>query len=318
MATIDSVELYLGLSSVRSGWDVVVDIHAFSADPHADPEPESVTLGTKTLDVVNVPLISGPGAGWVVFTFDVPITIDESSFIALLVTTTAPSVYQATPLRWFYAQDYAYATAVPWAGKERFHRYSVGTDWVDTGATVVLAYKINCTDSTDNDATNPSASYFNFGNYSKMGHRSYMDAAGSPPEKAINPKPIDTADDVILNRTTIAWEDGGGATSYNIYYGDDVDEVADADTTDTTGIYLGNQAELSLTITGIDYGSPFEYLVTRYWRIDAVNDVGMTTGDAWSFIVIAFNPPLPTGENNMFTVRRLVAAAKNTIWIEDI
>ena len=44
----------------------------------------------------------------------------------------------------------------------------------------------------------------------------------------------------------------------------------------------------------------------------------MTTGDAWSFIVIAFNPPLPTGENNMFTVRRLVAAAKNTIWIEDI
>ena len=153
------------------------------------------------------------------------------------------------------------------------------------------------------------------------------------PEKPINPAPINTADDVILNRTTITWEDGGRATSYDVYYGNNAAEVAAADNTDETGIYLGNQAELSLTITGIDYGSPFEYLAARYWRIDAVNDIGTTTGNAWSFAAIAFDPPLPTGvtldadgeptgtptgESGMLTVKRLVAVTNNKFWYEDI
>jgi len=88
--------------------------------------------------------------------------------------------------------------------------------------------------------------------------------------------------------------DGGGATSYNVYYGDNAAAVAAADTTDETGIYLGNQAGASLTVRGITLGSLYEYLATRYWRIDSVNAAGVTTGDAWSFTTIRLKPPVVT------------------------
>jgi len=147
---------------------------------------------------------------------------------------------------------------------------------------------------------------------------------GDPPEKPVNPTPSDAADDVTLDQETITWEDGGGATSYDVYYGD---------TSGSLSLLSGGQADVSYTIDGITLGSPFEYLVTRYWRIDAINDVGLTTGDEWSFTSIAFDPPLPTGvtldaegeptgtptgESGMLTIRRLIAAARNKIYYEDI
>lgn len=97
------------------------------------------------------------------------------------------------------------------------------------------------------------------------------------PEKPINPTPTDAVDNVALNQATITWEDGGGATSYDVYYG-----------TSEAGLELisEGQTELSLTIQGIDYGSPFGYSKSRAWRIDAVNAGGTTTGDVWTFRTI--------------------------------
>jgi len=159
-------------------------------------------------------------------------------------------------------------------------------------------------------------------------------ATAAVPEQAINPAPDNSADNIVtLDQTTISWEDGGNAETYDVYYGDNAAEVAAADNTDTTGIFLGNQAETSFTIDGITLGSPFDYLIIRYWRIDSVNVTGITTGVAWLFACIAFAPPLPTGvtlggdgeptgtptgENNMMTVRRLVVAANDKIWYEDL
>jgi len=150
-----------------------------------------------------------------------------------------------------------------------------------------------------------------------------------PPEKPINPTPANGATDVTLDQATISWEDGGGATSYNVYYGENEEGLT---------LVSEGQSETSFTITGIDYGSPFEYVVSRAWRIDAINEYGTTTGDVWTFTTIKLNPPLatglsldsgggnegtgttgtPTGENNIITIKRLVAAAANTIWYEDI
>jgi len=114
------------------------------------------------------------------------------------------------------------------------------------------------------------------------------------PTKATTPAPANAASDVTLDQATLTWVDGGGATSYNVYYGDNAANVAAADTTDETGIYLGNQAGLSYTVTGITLGSPYAYLVARYWRIDSVNAAGTTTGDAWSFTTIRLTPPTVT------------------------
>lgn len=147
---------------------------------------------------------------------------------------------------------------------------------------------------------------------------------GSVPTKAKNPTPTDAANDVTLDQATIVWEDGGGATSYDVYYGEDAGSLS---------LVSGGQEELSFTIDGITLGSPFEYLVSRTWRIDPINDVGVTVGDVWTFVCIAFDPPLPTGvtldaegdptgtptgESGMLTIRRLVAAAEDKLFYENI
>ncbi len=151
--------------------------------------------------------------------------------------------------------------------------------------------------------------------------------ADPAPSKAINPAPTDAANNVTLDQATITWENGGGATSYDVYYGD---------TSGNLTLVSSGQAGLSFTITDITLGSPFEYVITRYWRIDSVNDFGTTTGDEWSFTTMSFAPPLPSGVsmvdgtpaggttgtpsglNNMITVKRLVAAANNKFWYESI
>ncbi len=159
----------------------------------------------------------------------------------------------------------------------------------------------------------------------------------SLPEQPKTPAPGNAVTNVTLGQATISWEDGtlngNEATSYDVYYGDNATAVAAADNTDVTGIYRGNQVETSFTITDVTLGSPFDYLTARYWRIDAINDAGTTTGIAWSFVCMAFAPPLPTGvtlnaagepigtptgESGMLTVRRLIAATKNKIYYENV
>lgn len=94
-------------------------------------------------------------------------------------------------------------------------------------------------------------------------------------------------------------------------------------------------SELSATELDIEFG-PFDYGTTYTWRVDATNEYGTTIGDEWTFTALEFAPPLPTGvtmvdgtlesgtagsptgENNMMTVKRLMAAAQNKIWYENV
>jgi len=84
---------------------------------------------------------------------------------------------------------------------------------------------------------------------------------------------------------------------------------------------------------------------TYYWKVNTKNAFGTTEGDFWSFITIPFNRPIVsyelitggsgagpyddtpgvegtdwrfTGENNLVTLRRLVSAANDKIWFEEI
>jgi len=108
------------------------------------------------------------------------------------------------------------------------------------------------------------------------------------------------------------------AETYSVYFdaGDGMELVA-------SGI-----SDTELTI---DFG-PFLYSTGYSWRVDATNECGTTTGDTWTFTSLVYDPPLPsgvtmvdgepagdpTGENNMVTIKRLVVAADNKIWYEDI
>lgn len=174
-------------------------------------------------------------------------------------------------------------------------------------------------------------------------------AGGSPPTKAENPVPTDANDSVTLDLAAITWDDGGGADTFNVYYGTVSGNLT---------LVSATQAGESFTVTGITDGSPYEYLSVRYWRIDSTNGDGTTTGDEWSFTTIRLNPPtetrfyVTTGQyyrllvqsdgsygdppgvgventdyvylaagyeaNFISTNRRLVAVAENRIWYEDL
>ena len=110
-----------------------------------------------------------------------------------------------------------------------------------------------------------------------------------PSDKAFNPYPADGAENVEID-VTFSWTAGLNAVSHDVYFGGDRDTVANADTSDTTGIYRGRQAATSHTLPVVVGWSnrPF------YWRIDEVDSEGNTTkGDVWTFITIP--PPPPKG-----------------------
>lgn len=143
-----------------------------------------------------------------------------------------------------------------------------------------------------------------------------------PPYKPINPTPSHEGSGVTLDGTGVIWEDGGGATSYDVYYG-----------TLSGFLSLLEEGVTDLSYTLRDTNWPL-YGEAYYWRIDAVNEYGTTTGDEWYFTTLIFSPPTtsgvtwsdpgnntgytgtPTGVNNMITVRRLVAAADDALWYE--
>jgi len=97
--------------------------------------------------------------------------------------------------------------------------------------------------------------------------------------QAWRPTPFDEAVSMDPN-VTLTWEVGIKADSHNIYFGANFDDVNDA-TTDTVGIYRGNQ--------GLDSTSyepkTLEHQKIYYWRVDEVNesDASIWKGDIWSF-----------------------------------
>ncbi|MHC4740104.1 MAG: right-handed parallel beta-helix repeat-containing protein, partial [Planctomycetota bacterium] len=94
------------------------------------------------------------------------------------------------------------------------------------------------------------------------------EAVPSPPGQASSPGPADSATDVSIN-ADLSWTAGSGATSHDVYFG-----------TSSPGTFQGNQ-----TATTFDPGTMAND-TTYYWRIDAVNTAGTTTGNVWSFTTV--------------------------------
>jgi len=94
------------------------------------------------------------------------------------------------------------------------------------------------------------------------------------PEKPINPTPTDSDTDTDFTDGTLTWEDGGSnATSYDVRIGATAGGLV---------LVSEGQAGLSYELTEDNITDYFSEGVL-YWRIDAVNEVGTTTGDVWDF-----------------------------------
>lgn len=144
------------------------------------------------------------------------------------------------------------------------------------------------------------------------------------PGKTTTPVPANTTIDVRRNLLTTGWAAGADTDSFDVYFGLQGNPI----------LQESGYVPTSWTIGGV-----LLYNTIYEWRVDSNNIAGTTTGDTWLFTILIFNPPLPsgvtlagnsgpngegtptgtpTGFNNVITVKRLVAAAENKIWFEDL
>ncbi|MCB1058995.1 MAG: T9SS type A sorting domain-containing protein [Calditrichaeota bacterium] len=92
------------------------------------------------------------------------------------------------------------------------------------------------------------------------------------PGMATNPDPADNATDVAVT-TSLGWDAADRATSYEVYMG----------TAEPLGL-LGTTTETMLTPSADLLNS-----TTYMWRVDAINDIGTTSSNTWSFTTEAVN-----------------------------
>lgn len=98
-----------------------------------------------------------------------------------------------------------------------------------------------------------------------------------PPPKVGSPSPVNGSTSVSVG-AALSWAASTGATAYDLYLG----------TTLPSSPTWTNMAATT-------YGPPGGFAAnTKYfWRVDAKNSSGMTTGDVWSFTTSAAPPPAP-------------------------
>jgi hypothetical protein len=119
---------------------------------------------------------------------------------------------------------------------------------------------------------------------------------------AINPTPANTATGV--SRTVeFTWEGGNVIgwpvpVSYKIYIDDEL---------------AGTSETKSFSPPALGYNQ------TVSWRVDTYAGASWAASSTWTFTTATLGGyPLPTGENAISQKRRLIAAAADRIWIEDI
>ena len=96
------------------------------------------------------------------------------------------------------------------------------------------------------------------------------------------PNPSNGSTPDIDGALPLTWSPGETASRHDVYVGTDRDAIANANASDTTGVYRGSQADTSFTTAvGVEWGGgPY------YWRIDEVSSDGtVSKGRIWSFSV---------------------------------
>ncbi|MHC4301862.1 MAG: LamG domain-containing protein, partial [Planctomycetota bacterium] len=82
----------------------------------------------------------------------------------------------------------------------------------------------------------------------------------------------------------LGWKSGDYADSHDVYFGTDYNDVRDANTAVTLGVFKGNQPEIVYDLNLLDLDT------TYYWRIDEVNDSNdfKWKGKVWRFTAVDF------------------------------
>ena len=139
---------------------------------------------------------------------------------------------------------------------------------------VLASYTASTTPWTKREMSLPGANstyYLAFEGNAKYGYGVCLDdirVSGEPsgaPEKATGPSPQNGATGVATN-AVLSWSASAGAAGYRVNFG-----------ASAVPPYVGAQSGTNFNPGPLTVGSAY------YWRIDATNANGVTTGDAWQF-----------------------------------
>jgi hypothetical protein len=126
-----------------------------------------------------------------------------------------------------------------------------------------------------------------------------LDPESPDPGQATSPSPADNATGLPTTPFSLSWSGGDPAADmYVWYFGETSGDLA------LQGVLASPEAQVPHAMTqGAEY----------FWRVDTVLGGKVTQGVEWSFTTYAFTPPA-----DVVTHRRMVAAADNKIWYEDL
>lgn len=99
----------------------------------------------------------------------------------------------------------------------------------------------------------------------------------APPAQVSGPNPLNGATNVSIT-VTLVWAASSGAASYDVYFGTSQVAVQNATTSDPE--FQGNQPGTNFTPAGLANNTQY------FWRIDAKNTAGTTTGSVFSFTTV--------------------------------
>ncbi len=116
--------------------------------------------------------------------------------------------------------------------------------------------------------------FFVFLGCGNKGSSSGQSYTGVPQKATILFPPTNTSH--VSVTPLLQWDNGGGASTYDVYFGTNEDDVTSAEPIDDA--FMGNQSDTSYT-SAIQLSYEQDY----YWRIDSVNSYGTTRGDVWHF-----------------------------------
>jgi regulation of enolase protein 1 (concanavalin A-like superfamily) len=104
------------------------------------------------------------------------------------------------------------------------------------------------------------------------------------PLRAWQPSPADASMADIRTATPLTWTKGDSAAKHDVYFGTEAAAVADANTSDATGVYRSRISATSFTpAEDLPWGQKY------FWRVDEVNTDGtVTPGKVWSFTVVDY------------------------------
>jgi len=108
----------------------------------------------------------------------------------------------------------------------------------------------------------------------------------APPSKPINPTPSDGAVDADFSNKELSWEDGGNTDVFDVYIGSSSGNLS---------LKQASQTETSCVLETADTQDTGAHV---YWRVDATNSQGTTTGDEWDFTVYLEPPANPLPSDN--------------------